>query len=167
MSAGPLPARKAVATDTMYVTIALLTSASGRASRAWISAGSGTTQARPIITTSWRSRWMVRSSGPVSGPDDRCMERSRSASMPVACRLVTAVPMPSWIRCSASLSRPRVNPASNSANAADSSSSSFDALTLIWLTARDGSTRNEITRPVSAPTVTSRTRSIAESSGLE
>ena len=36
----------------------------------------------------------------------------------------------------------------------------------IWLIARDGSTRNETTSPVSAPTVTSNSRSIAESSGL-
>ena len=53
------------------LTIALLTSDSGRASRACTFAGSGTTLARPIITTSWRSRWMVRSNGPVSGPDDK------------------------------------------------------------------------------------------------
>ena len=36
----------------------------------------------------------------------------------------------------------------------------------IWLIARDGSTRNETTSPVSAPTVTSNSRSIVESSGL-
>ena len=41
---------------------------------------------------------------------------------------------PSWMRCRASLSSPRVRPASNSANAAASSSSSRAALTRIWLT---------------------------------
>ena len=36
----------------------------------------------------------------------------------------------------------------------------------IWLCARDGNTRNDTARPVSAPTATSSTRSIAASSGL-
>ena len=36
----------------------------------------------------------------------------------------------------------------------------------IWLTARDGNTRNETTSPVSAPTATSNSRSMVESSGL-
>ena len=137
-----------------------------RASRACKSDGNGTTHARPIITTSWRSRRMVRSNGPVSGPDESRAARSRSASAPVAFRPVSAAPMPSWIRCRASLSRPRVRPASNSANAAASSSSRRAALTRIWLIARDGSTRKETASPVSAPTVTSMTRSIAKSSGL-
>ena len=80
--------RSAAATDAHdRRTIALLTSDRGAASRACRSDGNGTTVARPIITTSWRSRRMVRSSGPVSGPDDRCAARSRSASAPVAFRL--------------------------------------------------------------------------------
>ena len=36
----------------------------------------------------------------------------------------------------------------------------------IWLIARDGNTRNETTSPVTAPTATSNSRSIVESSGL-
>jgi hypothetical protein len=131
----------------------LLTSDKGAASRACRSDGNGTTVARSIMTTSWRSRRMVRSNGPVSSPDERCMARSRSASAPVAFSPTNAVPMPSWTRCRASLSRPRVRPASLGKGFRDQFQQPR-ALMRIWLMARDGGTRKG-RRAVNAPTVTS------------
>ena len=91
----PAPARNASAAERRKRTIAALTSASGAASRICTSAGNGTTVERPIITTSWRSRKIVRSRGPVSGPPDSRAERSRSASAPMVFMPTVAVPIPS------------------------------------------------------------------------
>ena len=120
----------------------------------------------PIITTSWRKRWMVRSNGPVSGPDEKALARSRSASRLVAWRLAIAAPMPSWMRCRASLSSPASALRAIRRMRQPAVPEVAAALMRIWLTARDGSTRNETTSPVSAPTVTSNSRSMVESSGL-
>jgi len=121
-------------------------------------AGSGIPLARPIITTSWRSRRIVRSNGPVSGPLDRCAERSRSASAPVALqagyRGADAVlnPVQGVVVEAARQPRPAIRRRQRRAVPR-----ACPLLTRIWLTARDGSTTNDTSRPVSAPTVTSRT----------
>ena len=57
--------------------------------------GSGLSAALPIITRSWRNRSSVRSSGPVSGPAMRRVDRSCSASVPIAWSCSRACRMPS------------------------------------------------------------------------
>jgi len=57
------------------------------------SEGGGMAIARPMITRSWRNRNSVRSSGPVSGSDARCAERSCPASAAMASSVWPPIPV--------------------------------------------------------------------------